>query len=668
MTSLRPYLLALAFLLPAGTIHAQAPAPLTVQDFFKNPDFRGASLSPNGESLAATVPIRGRMNLVTMSLKDRKPTTITGYDDYDVVSFAWVNNERLVYSLGNINEPSASIARQGGGLFAVDRDGKDARTLAVTVNQAIKRGDRVLRFMEMISRMPEHNDEVLVTANERDARQSDLYRVNTRTGRKTLISFDNPGDVRNWVFDREGVARAAVSVDQRNKVTTWYRKSGDAKWEKLGEYALFQKNTMPLTFGYDGTMFVVSNEGRDKYAVFTYDPEAKKVRDILFEHPDVDAGIGNSPLPNAATLVFDTRQKKLAGVRWQADLPGVKWIDDTWQRTQDALDAALPGRTNRFAPPREGSRIIVSSYSDREAVSWYLFDSSARKLEPLAASYPNLKRDQLVDMKPIRFKARDGLEVPAYLFLPKASGERKPALVVNIHGGPHVRADFWGLTLGGAMEAQFLAHNGYAVLLTNYRMTPGFGHEFYTGGVRQWGKAMHEDLEDGVDYLVKEGLVDGGRVCLYGQSYGGYATLWGLVKTPDKYKCGVAGLVISDIRGFLTSTQTDFARDVHDQSGVHFWSKMVGDPSTEATLLASISPAFHAKRIKAPLFIISGQDDQRTPIEQAQLMRSALREAGQEPEWMVAAEEGHGFAKAENRYEMYTRMLKFLDKHIGPAR
>jgi dipeptidyl aminopeptidase/acylaminoacyl peptidase len=186
--------------------------------------------------------------------------------------------------------------------------------------------------------------------------------------------------------------------------------------------------------------------------------------------------------------------------------------------------------------------------------------------------------------------------------------------------------------------------------------------------VRQWGKAMHDDLEDGVDHLAREGLIDPSRVCLYGASYGGYATLWGLVKTPDKYKCGVAALVVSDIRGFLTSTQTDFAKNIHDESGVNFWKKMVGDPSSEAALLNSISPAFHASKIKAPVFIISGQDDARTPIEQAELMRKALREAGKEPEWMVAAEEGHGFAKAENRYEMYTRMLKFLDKNLGMAR
>jgi dipeptidyl aminopeptidase/acylaminoacyl peptidase len=648
--------------------HAQAPASakLSAEDFFKHPQFRGVALSPNGEYLAATAPLQGRMNLVAMSLKERKPIVLTSNKDFDVVEFNWVNNDRLVFSVGNINEPSASDARRGGGLFAINRDGSEGRTLSGTVAQAMARGDAVYRSASFVSRTPELSDDIIVAANERAADQADLYRMNTKTARKTLLSFDNPGRVAGWVLDQASVVRAAVSSDDEGGQTVWYRKDADAKWEKLGEYKLFEKNTLPLSFGYDGTFYVISNVGRDKYAIYTYDVEKRAVKDLVFEHPDVDVGVGDEGVgPSPGRLIWDHKQKKLAGVRYQADKPGVKWFDEGWQKLQAGLDAALPGNVVAFAPPRFTDRMVVTTFSDRASASWYLFDNQAKTLEPLVAMRDWLKPADMVEMRPVRYKTRDGMEIPAYLFLPKGKEAKNLPLVINIHGGPHVRADVWGLEMWGPMESQFLAHHGYAVLLPNFRMTPGFGHKHYTGGLKQFGRAMQDDIEDGADYLVKQGIVDTNRICLYGASYGGYSTLWGLAKTPDRYKCGVAALVVADIELQLTSTLTDFGSN---KAALYFWSKMAGDPKTEKDYLRSISPAYHADKIKAPLFIISGQDDRRTPIEQAEKMRDALERAGKKPEWMVKPQEGHGFAKTEHRVDMYTQMLAFFNKHIGTAK
>jgi dipeptidyl aminopeptidase/acylaminoacyl peptidase len=657
--------------------HAQQAAPakapasstksvLKTEDFFRHPEFRGVVLSPDGLSLAATTSLRGRMALVSMELKTRKAIILTNFADNDVVEFYWVNNTRLVFSLGNINEPSGSDRRQGGGLFAIDRDGTDSRVLSPTVKEAIARGNAVYRFMAYVGRTPELSDEIYAMSNDRVASAPDVYRVNTRNGRKTLLSFRNPGEVQGWVPDMKGNIRAAISGNDQNKTTTWWRPDADADWQKMGEFALFEKNTLPLGIGYDDTFYVISNEGRDKYAIFTYDVAKRAVKDLVFEHPDVDVGVSDEGVgPDMSKLIFDHKAKKLVGIRYEADKPGVKWFDKDWAAQQKAIDAAVPDRVNMLYPPQYSDRVVVYSYSDRDAGSWMLYDRTAKTIESLVSSREWLKPADMVEMKPLRYPARDGLVIPSYLFVPKNSDGKKLPLLVNIHGGPMVRADKWHLDMWGPMESQFFANNGYAVLLPNFRGTMGFGHKHMVSSLRNWATTMQEDIEDGVDYLVKQGIVDPNRVCLYGASYGGYATLMGLAKTPDKYKCGVAALVVSDLILQLTSNKTDFGSS---KAALNYWYRMVGNPSTDAEFMRASSPVNMAAKMKAPLLIISGQADTRTPLEQAEKMREALRKVGKEPEWLVKAEEGHGFAKVENRLDTYNTMLKFLDKHTGTTR
>jgi len=653
---------ALAGLLYLTQATSALAAANSVEDFFKNPGYFGVSLSPDGSHLAATAPSDGRMNLVVIALKDRRGVRLTNFKDNDVVDFHWASNDRIIFSLGNINEPSGSTHKAVGGLFAVDKDGKDSRVLAQTVQGAIRSGSTVIRQTRFLSRTKEPGDEIIALSNERNLEHSDVYRINTRTGRKTLLTFQNPGRVQHWVVDKEGSPRAAVSVDEKLRSTFWWRPTADAKWEEVAEYELFDKNIIPLDFGYDGTLYVLSNLGRDKYALYTFDPEKKALKDLVFEHSDVDFGLANGAIPDAGALIYDAQARKLVGLRYDALKPGVKWLDARWAAAQASLDAAFPGHLNLFRPADNGdSQMLVFSYSDRHSGTWYLFDAAAKKVEDIVSMRPWLKEPDLVEMQPLVFKSRDGLDIPAYLFLPKGSEGRKLPLVVNIHGGPHVRADYWGLQMWGPMESQFLAQNGYAVLLTNFRMTPGFGHKLYTAGLRQIGKAMQEDIEDGVDHLVAKGLVDPARVCLYGASYGGYATLWGLVKTPDKFKCGIAALAVTDLELQLTSTRGD---TVYSEEGSYFWARMVGDPKREGELLRAVSPAFHANKIKAATMLIFGEADVRVPLEQGEKMKAALEAAGKKPDWIAKAEEGHGFAKVENRVDTYRQMLKFLDQNL----
>lgn len=635
----------------------------TIEEFFKNPQYYGVKLSPDGTHLAATAPADGRMNLAVISLKERKGGRLTRMKDADVVDFHWVSNDRLVYSLGNINEPSGSRKKYVGGLFAVDKDGKNARVLEPTVESQVNLGQNVIRMSSFLARTKEPSDEIIALANDRNLKSPDVYRLNTRTGRKTLLTWENPGRVADWVLDKDGVPRAAVSLDEKLRATIWWRSNGEAKWVELAQYDLFEKNFLPLDFGYDGSFYVLSNLGRDKYAIYTYDAERKALKDLVLEHAEVDVAMANGAGPDPSSLIFDPKTKKLAGVRYEGLKPGVKWFDAQWEKTQASLDASLNSRVNLFRPPEDGSsRSVVYSFSDRHSGTWYLFDAAAKQIEEVFSMRPWLKESDLVEMQALVFKARDGLEIPAYLFLPKGSEGKKLPLIVNIHGGPHVRADYWGLQMWGPMESQFLAQNGYAVLLTNFRMTPGFGHKLFTSGIRQIGKAMQEDIEDGVDHLVAKGLVDPARVCLYGASYGGYATLWGLIKTPDKYRCGVAALAVTDLDLQLTSTRGD---TVTNEEGYYFWTRMVGDPKKETEALRAVSPAYHAAKIKAPTMLVFGEADMRVPLEQGEKMKAALEKAGKQTEWIVKPEEGHGFSKLENRVDMYSRMLKFFNENLG---
>jgi dipeptidyl aminopeptidase/acylaminoacyl peptidase len=327
------------------------------------------------------------------------------------------------------------------------------------------------------------------------------------------------------------------------------------------------------------------------------------------------------------------------------------------------IDAALPGHVNLFEIGGDSGRILVSSYSDREPVRWYLLDEKSKTLEDLLESRPWLTPDKLVEMRPVSYPTRDGKHFMGYLLMPRGTkaGARLPA-IVHIHGGPHARPDTWGFGSFGSREGQLFAAQGYAVLIPTFRMTPGFGSTAYYSGFGQMGRAMQDDIEDATQWLIDQGIADPKRICLSGASYGGYAALMGVVKTPDLYRCTVAGAAVTDLPLQLTSPQGDTVRS---PAGLAFWHVLAGNPATDRAQMESVSPAYQAARIKARVFIWSGIDDIRVPFEQATRMRSALVAAGNPPQWMAKEKEGHGFGKVANNVELYEAILDFLAKSLA---
>ncbi len=649
----------------SASVAGQSLTPLV--DYLKPPQYAAVRLSPDGRHLAVSTPVNGRLNLAVVDLQTRKGTALTNFGDFDVLGTTWVGNDRLVFTLGQFNSPTGPGQYEGGGLFVVSREGGDLKQLSQTVREFRQRGDNVYRGYDFGRRIPGNSNEIIVTGNLRSADAEDVYRMDLRTGRTTVVSEDRPPRTSGWILDANLVPRVVRSwVKDTSTYLIFYRAAAGGPWKEIGKIDETGKSSfIPLGILTDNkTLLVAANPGRDTMAVYKYDPEAGKLGDVVAQHPRFDMG-ADAEGERVPGVVLEPDTDRLIGYRVAADRPQTVWIDEKAARTQALVDRALPAHVNSFTRFPNSTRLLVSSFSDVSPARYYLLDEEKKTLEELFASNPSLDSSKLVEMRPFVLKTRDGLEIPSYYFLPKSyqPGQKLPT-VVHIHGGPHARADGWG-TGFGYREAEVLASRGYAVVLPNFRITPGFGAKIYTQGFGTIGRQMSEDHEDAARWAVTQGFADPQRMCISGASYGSYAALRALAKTPDLFKCGVAGLIVADLEMQLTSTFGDTA---YNPAGVEFWKQIIGKDAKGDIAYRETSPVYMADRIKAPVFLYAGADDVRTPIEQANAMARALSRAGNPPkEFLVKKEEGHGYGRLENNLDLYTKMLKFLGDSIGPG-
>jgi len=661
---LRTCWLALMLLCGALSPSVMAAAP-SIDLYLRPPAFRDPTPSPNGRYFAVTVPYKDRMNLAVVDVESRKANLLTSFDDFDVVDVHWVGNDRLVFSLGRINTPTGPDSQDAGGLFMTSRDGREARKLAPTVREMIRTLQIAYRSLDYLAPVEGSDEEILAT--QWDAGSEGVFRVNVRTGAKEHITFGRPERIHSWVLDRHAVPRVAVaSIKDSVQEIVWFRESGDSPWVELLRNERTHDVIVPLAFDDDNrTLIVASNRGRDTMALFTFDPKTRRLGEMLAGHPRFDIG-ANELGSRILGIVLHPRTRQLLGFRIDGPKPQAIWIDERYERIQRTIDAALPGMVNQFSRDIDGTKLVVSSYGDRQPVRWYFLHLDRMALEPLFESRPWLNGTHLVEMQPFFFRTRDGLELLGYRFLPAdyKPGQKLPT-VVHIHGGPHARADRWGYGSFGTIEAQLLASRGYAVVVPNFRITPGFGAKVFSAGMRQMGKAMQEDIEDATDWAVAQGFVDADRICLSGASYGGYASLMGVAKTPDKYRCAIAGLAVTDLALLMTSNEGVIPSN--RTGGLQFWYRLAGNPDNEADRAAmrAVSPAFLASRIKAPILMYSGVDDYIVPLEQPKKMRAALAAEGHSVRWISKDDEAHGFGKLANNVDLYNEVLDFLDQNIG---
>ena len=629
---------------------------IPLEEFLRLPAYASPRISRNGKYFAVTIPINGKMNLAIIDLDTRKGTALTNFGDFDVLGIRWVGNDRLLYTLGQRDSPTGPGTYRGGGLFMISRDGKESRKLSPTVQDLIAQRQFVYRPMRVLRSIPGSDDEILVAANLRDAESYDVYRLNIVTGRTTLLTGTRPTRAAVWLLDRNRVPRV-VTAEVKDTTTriVYHRKTEDDAFEEIARYDETKPGAFePLYFESNNrTLLVASNLNRNTMAIYRYDPATRQFGELIAEDPKFDLD----------SVDTDPVTDELLGYTVDAEKPRSVLLTEADKRIQRMIDGALPGTFNSFQKVR-GDQYLVRSYSDQVPSRWYILDEGKKTLEDLFSSRPWLTKDKLAEVRPFVLKTRDGLEIPSYYVLPNGykPGQKLP-MVVHIHGGPMVREDAWSAGYG-YREAQILASRGYAVVLPNFRITPGFGNKIYFGGFGTYGRQMLEDHEDAAKWAVAQGFADPDRICMSGASYGGYATLMSLARFPAVFKCGVAGAAPTEMNDLLTSPEGDIA---FNDSGVAFWKNVIG--VTELSKIPKdVSPLYLADKIKQPLMIYWGADDIRVPIAQGNSMIRALERAGNPPKVVVIKkEEGHGFGRVENNLDFYTKMLDFLDTNIGPS-
>ncbi len=603
-------------------------APIVpMKDFFKNPDIAYFMLSPLGDKIAFTKPYKNRMNVFTSSLNGKDTNQITFIEDRDIQGYFWKTNNRIIYVRDNGGDENFH-------LYAVDADGKNQKDLTPfnKVN------------VQIVDDLEENENEVLIGMNKENPELFDVYRLNINTGALTLEA-KNPGGVSGWITDHNGVVRAATQSDGVNSILL-YRENASQAFKPVLTTS-FKESVNPLFFTFDNKyVYASSNLGRDKSAIVKFDIANGKEMELMFEHPEVDV----------SQLSYSNKRKVLTQINYTTAKTETKYLDKETEQIDAKLKEKLGDKYEIMitSSNRNEDKLLVRTISDRSLGTSYFYDVAKNELTKIAERAPWLNENDMCEMKPISFKSKDGLTINGYLTLPKGVEAKNLPMVVNPHGGPWAR-DEWGWN----PEVQFLANRGYAVLQINFRGSTGYGRKFWEASFKQWGKTMQQDITDGVEYLVKEGIADAKRVAIYGASYGGYATLAGLTFTPDLYACGIDYVGVSNLFSFM-KTIPPYWKPYLDMM-----YEMVGNPTKDSALMREASPVFHVDKIKAPLFIAQGANDPRVNKAESDQVVEALKKRKVDVEYMVKENEGHGFGNEENQFDFYEAMEKFLAKHIG---
>jgi dipeptidyl aminopeptidase/acylaminoacyl peptidase len=654
--------LILSSLIAAGPARAAetAAAPLpAIEAFFENTAFSGAVLSPNARYLAARIARKNlRDALAVVELSNNSAKIVASFSDADIGQFAWVDDERLLFNAVD-KDLGAGDSFDAPGLYAVNRDGSAYRQLAPRGTSMLQEhtiGTLLPWNTYMLPQRGAQDSQFVYVASpswDRDELDSfNLLKLDTLTGR--AITVNRPAHAYNWLLDQKGEPRIVETLERKLTIV-YYRDPATDTWRKIGQHNAYTGEGQafdPLAFGPDGVLYVTANAGRDKTALYRYD--------LAKSAPESEPLVALNDYDFQGSLVI--ANNKLLGVRVLSDARSTVWFDPGMKAMQLHIDSLLPGMINLIsvAPRAEAPWMLVQSYSDTQPPVYHLFNTETGKLNKVGDTYAAIDPARMGMKEAVRYKARDGLEIPAWLTLPHGSARKNLPLVVLVHGGPYVRGDEWGWN----PDAQFLASRGYAVLEPEFRGSTGFGSKHFRAGWKQWGLKMQDDIADGARWAIAQGIVDPKRICIAGASYGGYATLMGLINDPDLYKCGVDWVGVTDI-GLLYTGHWSFRSDTSEGYKQYGMPAPVGDVVKDADQLKATSPLYQAARIKQPLLLAYGGSDLRVPIYHGRKFYDAVTATNPNVEMVVYDEEGHGWGLPKNRIDFWSRVEKFLEKNIG---
>jgi acetyl esterase/lipase len=672
----RPWVLrwwALVWLLP-GLAWCQPQTPLLPAEvFFRNSDLQDAALSPSGRWLAVKVAgANGRYALGLFDVSGATPPAVLAhFSDIDIGRFHWVTDERLVFDLVDL-ERGEGDRRYAPGLFSIKRDGTETRQLVQMSRRFVTGlagpGRQPLDVLHHLLAVPgDGSDDVIVGEWQLDNWGEPVAlvpkRLNVVTGRAVTLGRGMPRYATGWLFDSSGLPRLAVVTREGRRQVLWRANPADDSaeaWAELDSGDALATPWTPRFLDAQGSLYVTVPAGPQSESVL-------KRFDFERRQPQPAALVATPGFDFLGEPVAETAGGRLLGWRVTTDAETTVWLDPRGKALQEEIDGRLPGRVNRLSCRRcgqEGETWLVFSWSDRQPGQFWLWRG-----QPDAVTTPSLWRlvgavrkgvepQAMASVSLERFAARDGRGIPLWITLPAGhQADGKAPAVVLVHGGPWVRGGSWrwdGM-------AQFLASRGYVVLEPEFRGSTGYGAAHFRAGWRQWGRAMQDDLADALAWAADKKLVDGRRACIAGASYGGYATLMGLVRHPDLYRCGAAWVAVAE-PGLLF--KSSWQNDVSEEARVYRLPRLLADPEADAALLREISPVVQAARIRAPLLLAYGESDRRVPLEHGRRMRSALQDQGQAPEWVVYDGEGHRWQRTETRLDFARRLEQFLARHL----
>ncbi len=623
----------MAVLMIAGLATAWAAEDLPLiprQILFGNPVKSAPRISPDGTLLAyLAASDKGVLNVWVRTIGKQDDAQVTNDTHRGIRIHFWAEDGKHLFYLQDLN------GDENFHVYSVAIASKQVRDL--TPFQGVRASNIMLD-----KKFP---GQLLVGLNLRDRRVFDMYRVDLASG-AIVLDTENPGDVLGWITDPDFQIRAAQAQNPADASNIMRVRDGrNAPWRDLVVLP-FGENGGLVDFSADGkSLYFETSVGSDTARLVRIDAATGKELETIARDPRVDVG----------GVIIHPDSKKVQAVsfnflknEWRVMDPSIK---------EDFAVLAKLGRGEFYLGGRDRAdkTWLVTYQVDDGPVAWYAYDRAARKAELLFVNQPDLATYKLAKMEPVVIKARDGFQLVSYLTLPVGANAKNLPLVLNVHGGPWGR-DGWGYD----PEAQWFANRGYACLQVNFRSSTGFGKKFLHAGDKQWGVgAMQHDLTDAVKWAVRQGIADPKKICIYGGSYGGYATLAGLVFTPEIYACGVDIVGPSNIKTLFESIPPYWAPFKKE------FVLQVGDVENDEAFNKKISPLFHASNIRVPLIVAQGANDPRVNIREADQIVAAMRAKNLPVTYVVYTDEGHGFARPNNRLDFYGRVEEFLAKHLG---
>ena len=631
-------LLASLVVSPVASSDELADQLIPMQAWIHDPVISSVSVSPDGNRLAALtlVDVNDAPKITVWDTRDLSKAPVTfAPKSTKAMQVGWLSNDRL-FVVGR----QKFDYRFGGTVTRWFRD------RAYIVDAEGKRFREVLSNKESIGvslfdSLPNQENKILVSVTNTEFAQ-DIYEVNLKNFLSKRIFRGATGE--SFFGDHEGTIRGRSKIVGRGdeaRIEFAYRNPNTNQWEEHHAlYAGKREGMQPVGFDPDGrTVYMVDNTGRDLSVIRPYDLLTRELGAPIFDEGAVEA-----------TTVLQSNQPEdfgeIIGYAGQGVGPYREYISDEWARIQRRIDDALPAQTNNTISSisRDFSIAVVRSTGPREPNAYYLF-VNGQQLIALGRSYPFLEQDKLAEMRFVRYKARDGLEIPGYLTVPNVGEPPYPTVVVP-HGGPwsrdSLRFDLW---------AQFLANRGYLVLQPQYRGSMGWGQELWRAGDREWGGTMQDDKDDGALWLVEEGLADPDRLAIFGYSYGGYAAMAAIVRPDTPYQCAIAGAGLSELRYFDKVTfEGNFGREFQNPT------------------IKGLSPLDVAKNASIPIYIFHGDRDQRVPIEQSRKYVSALKKAGKDVEYEEIVDLWHSFPwYPQHHLAILGSVEEYLAERCGPG-